>query len=140
MHQTIRLGLIFVLATAAMAKADDSLMSRPCVRLVRSIAAPEHRTDIATCVTVVNGGAIVAGYTTDDSGNEDGLIVRVNNEGDVVWRRELTGEVGGKKNDDLWSIQPDGAGGFVAAGYSDKAGWLVRVNDAGDVSWQKTFG
>jgi hypothetical protein len=117
-------------------------MAQPCVQLVRSLAAPTGRADVATCVAAISGGAIIAGFTTTTTGNEDGLVVRVDRDGEVVWRREI----GGKGEDNLWAIQPDPTGGFVCAGYTASTGagaldgWLVHIDADGITQWAKTFG
>jgi hypothetical protein len=117
-------------------------MAQPSVQLARALAAPAGHADVATCVAAISGGAIIAGYTTTADGNEDGLVLRIDRDGDVVWRREI----GGKREDNLWAIQPDPAGGFVCSGYTASTGagaldgWLVHIDADGATQWDKTFG
>ncbi len=122
--------------------AHQCALAQPVVGLVRAIDAPAGRADVATSVAPIEGGAVIAGWTTNDAGNEDGLLMRVSADGDVIWRREL----GGKGDDLLWSVLSDGDGGFICAGYTSSAGagdtdgWIVRVDADGKTSWERTFG
>src|SRR4051812_5456695 len=63
--------LSLILTTTTLAVDAPS----PIVRLVRAVPAPENRSDIATCNTMVHAGAVVAGYTTTETGDEQGLII-----------------------------------------------------------------
>ena len=101
---------LFIIAALALSVTSHAVAA-PVVWLVRAVEAPQGQADVATSVAPVEGGAVIAGYTTNVAGNEDALLVRVNGDGDVIWRRQF----GGKGEDLFWSVHPDGAGGIVCA-------------------------
>jgi hypothetical protein len=70
------------------------------------------------------------------------LLLRIDEAGDVVWRREL----GGSGDELLWRVLPDGDGGFVCVGQTSSAGnggydgWLLRIDAQGATTWERTYG
>ena len=102
-----------------------------------------------------DNGFIVAGYSSsndgDVSGNhgdEDYWIVRLNENGNIIWQKSL----GGTKFDRANAAQQTVDGGFIVAGYSrsndgDVSGnhglydvWVVKLNEDGNLEWQKSLG
>jgi hypothetical protein len=106
----------------------------------------------ALCATQ-DGSFLLAGQTnsTDGNvpvpaGNQDGLLVKINNDGVFQWAKTY----GGPTADKFMSIA-SASDGFVAGGSSakktDPAGnlgdydaWVVKVGQSGELQWNKTFG
>lgn len=106
----------------------------------------------------MDGGYIVAGYSTSSDGDvlvhygcsycDDYWIVKVDDTGNIVWRKTL----GGSNGEHAWSVQPTIDGGYIVAGFSgsndvdvtDNHGgedyWIVKLDTVGDLVWQKSFG
>jgi uncharacterized delta-60 repeat protein len=91
----------------------------------------------------VDGGAMVAGVTSDDGfQGDDAWIIRLDASGHVIWDQTF----GGPKPDSAWSVvEMPGTGYAVTmatlsygAGSSDA--WVICLNDDGAVIWQRLFG
>jgi hypothetical protein len=96
------------------------------------------------------GGYIVAGFTEHQSiGGKDGLILKLNSEGNIKWKRRM----GGNEDDKIYSIGLTSDGGFIAAGYTTstfgytgtrgvgkKDGWVIKLDSKGEIEWEKIFG
>lgn len=125
----------FVLAAPAIA---DSLR----VSLVRTLPVDSGRVDVAAHVLPVAGGALVAGWTSAPGQPPDALLLRVNESGAVIWRRHH----GGPNTDLAFSVQPDGGGGYVCAGFvagrgaGGSDGWIFAVDSAGAMVWERLYG
>lgn len=90
-----------------------------------------------------DGGSYVAGYTTSaGSGDEDGLVVRLSQDGTVIWMRTL----GGAGSDMLFGICQASDGGIAVCGAterrteSDLDAWVVRLGSDGSELWSSTVG
>ena len=102
-----------------------------------------------------DGGYIVAGSSysndgdvTDNHGNIDFWIVKLNSAGAIEWQKSL----GGTGNEEATSIQQTIDGGYIIAGDSDSNDgditgnhggadyWIVKLNSAGAIEWQKSLG
>ncbi len=70
-----------------------------------------------------DGGFIVAGETKTSAGDIDFLILKLNNNGDLVWQKTY----GGLGDDVARSIQQTADGGYIVAG--------VTTTDAGDTDF-----
>jgi PKD repeat protein len=91
-------------------------------------------------------GFIVAGSTSSfGEGNYDMWVVKLDNNGEVVWEKTYGGDGG----DYIHSMQKtfDGLGnpdGYIAAGASWSFGgndmWVVKLDTDGDIIWQKKYG
>lgn len=100
-------------------------------------------------------GFIIAGWSasTDGSvsnnkGDTDYWIVKIDEEGVLQWEKCL----GGSDYDFAHAVYQSADGGFIVAGYThsadgDVAGnhgstdyWLVKLDPAGSLSWQKSLG
>lgn len=65
-----------------------------------------------------DGGYIFAGETESfGSGDKDGWVVKLNQEGNLEWCRVI----GGKDDDALWSVNETSDGGFIVAGVANRA-------------------
>lgn len=77
-----------------------------------------------------NGDAVVVGRI-----NLNFVVVRVDDEGQIVWNRTYSNEVGQghsvieMKNND-----------FMIAGNADSCGFVARINGDGEVNWQQSYG
>lgn len=94
-------------------------------------------------VPTSDSGFVIAGHTNSfGSGVYDGLLMRVNKKGSVVWSRTI----GGTGNDVLYGVKATSDNGFIAVGqtrsYGNSAGdgWLVKVDAGGVVQWSKKYG
>ncbi|MBK8848017.1 MAG: T9SS type A sorting domain-containing protein [Bacteroidetes bacterium] len=102
-----------------------------------------------------DGGYIVAGYTLSDNGDvvghkngEDYWVLKLNNSGNVVWKKIY----GGNNDDRCYDVQQTSDGGYILAGTSNstdgnisnnKGGfdmWIVKLNASGNITWKKNLG
>ena len=108
-----------------------------------------------TIQQTTDGGYIVAGSTysndgdvTDNHGEMDVWVVKLDNAGNLQWQKCL----GGSGFDTPRSIQQTSDSGYIVAGLSesndgDVAGnhgdfdsWIVKLDNAGNLQWQKCLG
>ncbi|HYV91101.1 MAG TPA: hypothetical protein VE978_04935, partial [Chitinophagales bacterium] len=114
------------------------------------------KNDIANSIEqTTDGGYIVAGYTSsnsgdvsDNHGNTDAWIVKLDTAGTLIWQKAL----GGSSFDYGSEILRTADGGYVTLGSSlsldgDVTGnhggldfWATRQDDNGNVLWQKSLG
>jgi hypothetical protein len=104
---------------------------------------------------VADGGYIVAGMTnsnngdvTENHGNYDCWVVKLDAIGAIVWQKTF----GGSFDDAALSIKETTDGGYIVAGYTssedgDVSGnhgetdfWVLKLNETGKIQWQKTLG
>jgi len=90
-----------------------------------------------------DSGYMIAGRTSSfGSGGNDGLFIRVNKKGNVLWSKS----VGGNLDDYFQTLIKTSDNGFMACGqtksYGNVAGdgWLVKIDAAGNVQWSKKYG
>lgn len=102
-----------------------------------------------------DGGYIFTGYNsgngdivTDNHGQNDCWVVKVDSLGNIVWQKSL----GGAGYECGNSIKVTSDGGYIVAGYStsndgDVTGnhgerdfWIVKLNNTGTIAWQKSLG
>ncbi|MCB0519504.1 MAG: gliding motility-associated C-terminal domain-containing protein [Lewinellaceae bacterium] len=102
-----------------------------------------------------DGGFIVAGYSqskdgdlTNNNGDFDYLMVKLNGSGNIEWQRSF----GGSLADFGYDVRETSDGGFVMAGstFSNNGDvgsnkglydyWLVKVDAGGSLLWEKSFG
>lgn len=95
---------------------------------------------------------LLVGYTQSNDndisgniGNLDGLILKLNMEGVVIWQKLL----GGVANDYFYSVAQTTDSGFVIAGMSNSSSWgnygtndawIIKVSSNGLFEWQNHFG
>ncbi|MBD3234815.1 MAG: T9SS type A sorting domain-containing protein [candidate division Zixibacteria bacterium] len=86
---------------------------------------------------VENNGYIIAGYR-----NADSYLIRISNEGDLLWSRAYGGS--GAENAEDIEVIPDE--GFIFTGWTDSYGagsydcFLTKTDFSGEVIWSKTYG
>lgn len=102
-----------------------------------------------------DGGYVIAasssasdGDLTNNNGNPDWWIVKLNSTGDIEWQTSL----GGSSLDFCYSVVQTADGGYVAAGsivssdgdvtgfHGVEDGWLVKLNSMGNLVWQRALG
>lgn len=85
----------------------------------------------------VDGGYVLAG-----SRDGDGLVIKIDEDGDVVWERTY----GGSEPDVANSIVQNGEGGYLVAGYTESSGagdedfWVFEIDAQGEMAWERTYG
>ena len=86
---------------------------------------------------------MIAGKTNSfGNGGYDGLLVKVNKKGNVVWSKAF----GGSGDDDLVEVKRTSDNGYIACGntrsYGNAMGdaWLIKVDASGNVEWSKKYG
>jgi hypothetical protein len=92
-----------------------------------------------------DGGYVIAGSTTSaGSGASDAYLVRIDEQGNVVWDKTY----GGSGDDAVYSVVPS-AGGYVACGRKDVSTvkdkknfdlYVIKTDKDGKLVWEKTFG
>jgi len=112
--------------------------------------------DFATAVVEsLNGGYLVAGYTfsvdgdvTNNHGNTDYWLVKLDGNGSFKWQKTY----GGSDNDYARSVIQTKEGGYVVGGYTASVDgdvstnqgyddeWVIRTDSLGNQLWQKTLG
>jgi hypothetical protein len=108
-----------------------------------------------------DGGYIMAGYASGNGGdvtgnhssNDDYWIVKLDNNGNIVWQKCF----GGTDMDDAHSVQQTSDGGYIVVGtaYSNNGDvhgqhytgfisspdvWVIKLNATGDTLWTKALG
>jgi len=139
-------AMVLVIVPAAAAsgagEGDDILYKK-------NFGGPDN--DRFFSVTTAPEGVVAVGYSYSGTiGGQDALIVKLDNSGNVLWRKDF----GGQDGDYFYSVATT-SGGYVAAGYSESFGtgdWknvrgkggsdttLVKFDNDGDVVWKKNFG
>lgn len=109
----------------------------------------------AHVVKEVDGGFIVAGYTTstgrditENKGGKDVWVLKFNYDGTLQWSRTL----GGSKDEEAFDIIQTADGGYALCGYTESADgdirvnkgkrdlWVVKLGSDGFLEWEATFG
>ncbi|MEL6865928.1 MAG: gliding motility-associated C-terminal domain-containing protein [Bacteroidota bacterium] len=103
-----------------------------------------------------DGGYIIAGSSTSDDGPltgvnqgfEDAWVIRLSENGTLVWERNY----GGSAADKAEAIEPTPDGGYIVAGYSasfdgdlnNNLGefdvWIFKIDDNGTLEWSRNYG
>lgn len=91
----------------------------------------------------LNGDILFTGSYSISSGNIDGVVMSITENGSVNWRKTY----GGAFLDYLFSIDVDNEGGYYASGGYSQSGnnnsrdkWLLKLDDSGNVIWENTYG
>jgi len=98
--------------------------------------------DHAHGIALLPSGFVLAGYTESaGAGEQDGLLVRLDAEGNKIWEKTF----GGPGHDRFFDVVALEGGHVMAIGAKQEADpakfdvWLVRVNPSGDVVWEQTY-
>ncbi len=90
-----------------------------------------------------NGNFIIVGRSMSySSGDADILMLKVNSQGELIWRKTFGGI------DDEWGrdVIMASNGDFVIAGSTSSSGygsddaWIIRTTPSGNIIWSETFG
>lgn len=134
----------------------NSLAQSPNIQWQKTFGGTDYET--AACIQQTSDdGYIVAGNTvsndgdvSENHGENDVWVVKLNAEGVIVWKKTL----GGTDSEYANSIQQTSDGGYIIAGNTesndgDVSGnhsvnfddfWIVKLNASGTIVWQKTMG
>jgi hypothetical protein len=96
----------------------------------------------STIQQTADGGYIVAGSTTSDTGYSAALLMKLDESGNIVWQKTYGQQYGVAQ---IPTIQQTADGGYIVAGGApsnpDYIGALVmKLDRDGNVSWQKAYG
>ena len=88
-----------------------------------------------------DGTAVMAGTVSDGFNDKNGLILKVNADGDEAWFEIF----GGSQDDELRDLIATSSDALVAVGSTRSMGdfenaWLVSVDQEGSEIWQRDFG
>ncbi|NMH89144.1 fibronectin type III domain-containing protein [Flavivirga algicola] len=102
-----------------------------------------------------DGGYIIGGYSKSSDGDigknngaNDALVIKTDNQGNIIWKKVL----GGSKSDGVNDIKQTTDGGYIAAGSSTSDDldvaenhggadfWILRLQASGDLVWQQNLG
>lgn len=114
--------------------------------------------DIAQSIAQTSdGGYIAVGFTYSNNGDvtlnhgiSDYLIVRLDQNGNLVWQKSF----GGSYYEEAYSVQETTDGGYIVAGCSNSGDgdvlgnhyvgsadyWILKLASGGNIQWQKCFG
>jgi len=117
--------------------------------------------DVATCVTLSNGGYLVGGYSVSDTssdksqgcyGGYDYWVVQLNTAGKVVWEKTYGGNQNDFLDDVVRNIRSAGAlilsgtssspasGSKTSTNYGGKDYWVLKIDSVGTVGWDQNYG
>lgn len=141
-------SLFFLLFSTVFAQA-------PSIEWQKSLGGTNQ--EYAYCIRQTNdGGYIVAGETvspvngmiTNNYGDYDCWVVKLNTTGAVEWQKSL----GGSDYDKAYSVQQTTDGGYIVVGmtfsnnfdvtghYGSSDCWVVKLSGTGIIEWQKALG
>jgi hypothetical protein len=89
-----------------------------------------------------DGNLILAGNTNSFDESGDGLIMKIDQQGNIIWSKIY----GGPGWDEIVRIISCSDSGYAAIGYTNSYGqgerdsWIFRIKEDGEVMWSYTFG
>lgn len=100
--------------------------------------------DFASAAVETNSGGfvVVGGTESFGAGHTDAWVLRLTDEGTVVWEKTYGGDV----NDQALSVQQTDAGGYIFAGTTESFGaggedaWIVKVDVLGEIEFDSATG
>jgi hypothetical protein len=97
-------------------------------------------TSVQDIIETTDGGFVLCGFINQDSTNYEGIIVKLDSSGNILWQKLY----GGSGFDDLTSIV-ETTTGFVATGAFNISGidydlWFLQLDQDGNVVSSKTLG
>ena len=100
----------------------------------------EDRDWACALVLASDGGYVMAGVTKFDPPSDDGLLVKTDALGNMLWNKRY----GGVHSDGALSLVATSDGGYAFAGSSQLTGstdfWLVKTDANGNEEWSETYG
>ncbi|MEE9575360.1 MAG: T9SS type A sorting domain-containing protein [Gammaproteobacteria bacterium] len=117
------------------------LNSNSTIEWTKTYGGPGY--DAAESIEEINGGFITYGWTQSfGAGGWDGLLMRLDTNGDTLWTRTY----GGIGDDYPFSLVATFDGGYLLAGATTSFGvgkydcYIIKTDSNGDTLWTKTFG
>lgn len=111
--------------------------------VIWNFAYGEFRSEQGYDVSVLPDGFLLVGtHSAVSNANGEGLIVRTDLNGQVIWARGLSGPM----DESLYSCAVLPSGDFVVCGQTNSFGagnvdaWLARISASGNLMWTRTFG
>jgi len=99
--------------------------------------------DARSIIQTDDGGYAVTGFTvSEDTGDKDVWVIKLDKNGNKVWDRTF----GGTSEDWANSIIQTKDRGYMVAGWTSSMGagktdvWVIKLNRRGDLVWDRTFG
>jgi len=90
-----------------------------------------------------DGSYAIAGFTiSEDTGDRDVWVIKLDKEGNKIWDKTL----GGTSEDWANSIIQTNNGDYMVAGWTKSMGagktdvWIIKLNKRGDLVWDRAFG
>ncbi|MGB4772545.1 MAG: hypothetical protein WBP58_13845 [Chitinophagaceae bacterium] len=125
-------------------------------KMVWNRVAGSEGVDYGTALLPLDDGGVVTNVLlrgqsypgTNSLGGVDGLVVRYNRDGQLLWQKRI----GGAGDDIVDNISKSGSDKFVVVGYSNSIlgntsgiranydGWIFQMNLSGGVEWQELYG
>jgi hypothetical protein len=90
----------------------------------------------------IDGGYIVIGYTSVQVNDYDIWLLKTDSNGDTMWTRTY----GGSYEDNGWSVEQTGDGGYILGGFKQGGGQmhynacLVKTYANGNINWEHEYG
>ncbi len=81
----------------------------------------------------VDGGYIVAGATTDNSGSRFELLIKINKSGDTLWTKRFN------NIDGISSVEQTSDNGFIVTGGAGGKVYLMKTDVNGNLNWLKQY-
>ncbi|MEW5851478.1 MAG: MYXO-CTERM sorting domain-containing protein [Myxococcota bacterium] len=141
----VLLATLFMLLgpVTARAQAGTCVESQLCGRFQLSLGgtASGMSEEFSAVVGLPDGGYILAGRADAWGAEGDGLIVRLNPCGDILWVRTY----GGPGLDQFLAVTQVPDGGFVVAGETQSVNlagdaWVMKINAEGIMQWSQVIG
>ena len=99
--------------------------------------------DARSIIQTDDGGYAVTGFTvSEDTGDRDVWVIKLNKNGNKAWDRTF----GGTSEDWANSIIQTKDRGYMVAGWTSSMGagktdvWIIKLNKRGDLVWDRIFG
>lgn len=111
----------------------------------------------AYSIAKTDDGFVLVGFASstdgdvgENKGQEDVWVLKIDENGDVIWSKVL----GGSERDGSYDVAVLDDGSMIIAGYTNSSNqdinptdykggedaWLVKLDESGNVIWQKTYG
>jgi gliding motility-associated-like protein len=134
----VAFGFIFFLSITG------PVFSQGCFPIFKKIYGGDGNDEALDIFYTADKGSIVAGRTTSTTGtgNYDGLIMKLDEQGNVQWCRRI----GGNGYDELVKIKQTIDGGYVSIGLTKSFGnvsgeiWVTKFDPTGNLTWARHYG
>ena len=126
----------------------------PAIEWQKCYGGTKAESTSSVCPTL-DGGYVMVGATvsangdvTQNAGNSDSWVVKVNSTGILQWQKSY----GGSLYENFQKIKQTPDGGYIVVGYSNSVDgdltsnkgwndvWIVKLSGAGNIEWQKSYG